>query len=286
MRKLGMIAAACIAAVGASAWAMSGNGSGFAEAAGKEQLGQMLDARIRSDAEAAEARFESRLAKQTAREAAAPDVGDVDSFGRNVRWLGMMSYGGLTLRQDCTPMDGDPPNMTCMQVDPTQVGTQMQEFTDVARMTLPGRSTNSFLCHWLTPTIAGTFNNLTGYDDRNPRLALLPSLTVENAALNAPGLVDPETGLPLNGKLNVYLSSNHIIEHLDANEQVPLRYTASRTCLGGYVSKQQLMSFYGLDEAQVADFYRNPTTIRLNLRVLASQVQYAGISYGVRFVGD
>lgn len=286
MRKLGMTAVACIAAVGASAWAMSGNGFGFAETVGKEQLGQMLDARTRSDAEAAEARFEKRLAKQTAREAAPLDVGDVDSFGRNVRWLGVISYGGLTLREDCTPMDGDPPNMLCMQVDPTQMGSQMQQFTDVARMTLPGRSTNSFLCHWLTPTISGGFNNLTGYDDRNSRLALLPSLTIENATLNAPGLVDPESGLPLNGKATIYLSSNHLIEHLDANEQVPMRYTASRTCLGGYVSKQQLMSYYGLSETQVADFFRNPTTIRLNLQVVASQVQYANISYGVRFVGD
>jgi hypothetical protein len=281
-----MIAAACIAAVGASAWAMSGNGFGSTEAAGKEQLGQMLDARTRSDAEKAEARFEKRLATQTAREAASLDVGDVDSFGRNVRWLGLMSYGGLVLRQDCTPVDGDPPDMRCMQVDPAQVSNQLQEFQDIARMTLPGRSTNSFLCHWLTPTAIGNFNNQSGYDDRNSRLSLFPSLTVENTALNAPGLVDPETGLPLNGKLNVYLNTNHVFEHLDANEQMPLRYTASRTCIGGYVSKQQLMSYYGLSEAQAADFFRNPTTIRLNLQVMASQVQYANIAYGVRFVGD
>lgn len=286
MRKLGMIAAACIAAVGASAWAMSDNGFGFAEAAGKEQLGQMLDARTRSDVEAAEARFEKRLTTQTAREAASLDVGDVDSFGRNVRWLGLMSFTGLTLRQDCTPMDGDPPGMRCMQVNPTDAGSQMQQFTDVAHMTLPGRSANSLLCHWLTPTISGGFNNLTGYDDRNSRLVVLPSLTVENAALDAPGLVDPETGLPLNGKLDVFLSSNYVVEHLDANEQVPLRYTASRTCIGGYVSKQQLMSYYGLSEAQAADFFRNPTTIHLNMQVIASQVQFANISYGLRFVGD
>jgi len=63
------------------------------------------------------------------------------------------------------------------------------------------------LCHWLTPTIGGTFNNLTGSDDRNA-------------------------------------------------------------------------------EAQVADFFRNPTTIRLNLQVIASQVQYGNIRYDLRFVGD
>ena len=286
MRKLGMIAAVCVAAAGASAWAMSGNGFGFGKTAGKEQLGLMLDAREKSTAEIAEARFDRKLSAQAAREAAALDVGDADSFGRNVRWLGLLSYGGLTLREDCSPLEGDPPDMQCMQVDPTSTGSQFAQFTDVTRMTVPGRSTNSFLCHWLTPTISGAFYNGTGYDDRNPRLAVLPSLTIENDVLNAPGLVDPETGLPLNGKLEVFLSSNHVIAHLDANEQMPLRYTASRTCIGGYVSKQQLTGFYGLSEAQVAEFFRKPTTIRLNLQVIASQVQYGFVSYGARFVGD
>jgi hypothetical protein len=284
MRKWGMFAAACVAAACASAWAIGGNGFGLAEATGKEQLGSMLDAR--SAADVAEARFEKRLAAQAVGEAAALDVGDPDSFGRNVRWLGLLSYSALTLRQDCTPMEGDPEGMQCMQVDPTQVGSQSGRFPDVARMTLPARSANTFLCHWLTPTISGTFYNGTGYDDRNPRLAVLPSLTIENASLNAPGLIDPETGLPLNGRMEVFLSSNHVIEHLDTEEQVPLRYTASRTCIGGYVSKQQLMSYYGLSELQVAEFFRNPTTVRLNLQVIASQVQYANISYGIRFVGD
>lgn len=285
MRKLGMMAAAGVAVLGASAWAMGG-GFGFADAAGKEQLGQMLDARGRSEAERAEARFEQRLAAQAARETVTLGVGDADSFGRNVRWLGLISATSLVLRQDCTPVDGDPPELRCMPVDPSRNGSQSGRFDDVARMTLPGRSAHSFLCHWLTPTISGGFFNGTGYDDRNARLALLPSLTIENAALNAAGLVDPETGVPLNGRMEVFLSSNHVIEHLDAGEQAPLRYTASRTCIGGYVSRQQLMGYYGLSEAQVADFFRNPTTIRLNLQVIASQVQYAGISYGLRFVGD
>jgi hypothetical protein len=286
MRKLGMIAVASVAVAGASAWAMSGNGWGVDRTTGKEQLGQMLDARDKSAAELAEARFDRRLGAQTAREAAVLDVGDADSFGRNVRWLGLLSYSGLTLRADCTPMEGDPENLQCMQVDPTSTASQVQQFTDVARMTLPGRSTNSFLCHWLTPTISGGFYNGTGYDDRNARLAVLPSLTIENEVLNAAGLVDPESGLPLNGRLEVFLSSNHVIEHLDANEQVPLRYTASRSCIGGYLSRQQLTGTYGLSEAQAAEFFRKPTTIRLNLQVIATQVQSGFVSYGARFVGD
>lgn len=282
MRKLGMIAAACIAVVGASAWAMSGNGQG--NAAGKELLGQMLDARKPSPAEAAEARFEKRLAAQAAREATL-DVGDADSFGHQVRWLGLASSKLLVVRSDCTPRPGEDPDMLCMQVDPT-AGTQFGEFRDVAHMTLPARSTQTLLCHWLTPTMAGTLTNYSGYDNRIARLTMQPSITIENAVLNAPGLVDPETGLPLNGKLDVFASSSQLVALLDQGEQVPQRLNSTRTCIGGYLNKRSLIEFYGLTEAQAREFFNQPTTIRLNMNVFASQVSFASVSYAIRFVGD
>jgi hypothetical protein len=280
MRKWMTIAAACVAVAGASAWAMGGNGWGFIKLESREQLGLMMDAG--SPADAAETRFERRFAAQS--KAAALDVGDADSFGRDVKWLGTLS-GAVNLR-DCSPLEGQPVDPLCMHVDPSQPDSQFGEFRDLSHVTLPGGSTNSFLCHWLTPTIGGTFYNATGYDDRNARLTVLPSLTIENAALNAPGLVDPDTGLPLNGSLEVFLTSTSVIEHLDADEQMPVRYNASRTCIGGYVSKQALAIYYGLSEAQIAEFFRSPTTIRLNLQVVASQVHSGSVSYGIRFVGD
>ena len=283
MRKLGMIAAASIAAIGASAWATSGNG--FGDAAGKEQLGRMLDARSTSAAAAAEARFDQRLAAQTTREATL-DVGDAESFGRQVRWLGLVSGRPLVLRSDCTPQPGEDPELLCMQVDPTTTGTQFGEFRDVARMTLPARSTNSLLCHWLTPTMAATLSNHSGFDNRVARLTMQPSITVENEVLNAAGLVDPETGLPLGGKLDVFASSSQLTGLLDQGEQLPQRLTSTRTCIGGYLNKRTLVEFYGLSEAQAREFFNKPTTVRLNMNVFANQVSFASVSYAIRFVGD
>ncbi|QNP41666.1 hypothetical protein [Lysobacter solisilvae (ex Woo and Kim 2020)] len=285
MRKLGMIAAACMAVAGASAWAVGGNGFGTEDAAGKEQLGRMLDARKPSVAEAAEARFEQRLAAQTTRESTL-DVGDADSFGHQVRWLGLASGRPLVVRGDCTPQPGEDPGLLCMQVDPTNTGTQFGEFRDVAHMTLPARSTQTLLCHWLTPTMAATLVNYSGYDNRVARLTMQPSITVENEVLNAPGLVDPETGLPLNGKLDVFASSSQLVALLDQGEQVPQRLNSTRTCIGGYVNKRSLIEFYGLTEAQAREFFNKPTTLRLNMNVFASQVSFASVSYAIRFVGD
>lgn len=242
-----------------------------------------MDARRPSVVEAGEARFEKRLAAQTARESKL-DVGDADSFGRPVRWLGLASSKLLIMRDDCTLQPGEDPDMLCLQTNPN--GSKSGEFRDVAHMTLPAHSVNSLLCHWLTPTMAATFENYSGYDDRVARLMLQPTITVENEILNAPGLIDPETGLPLNGKLDVYASSSQINALLDNGEQLPQRLNSTRTCIGGYLNKRSLVEVYGLTEAQASEFFNKPTTVRLNMTVYSSLVSYAGVSYAVRFVGD
>jgi hypothetical protein len=282
MNKWILAAAVSATLVGAGAWAMAGEG--IEALLAKEQLGRMLDARSPSKADMAAAKFDKRLAAQTAREARL-DVGDPDSFGRDVRWLGALSMGGIRLG-DCTPLEGEPPDPFCMQVDPASTSTQFAEFRDMARMTLPAHSMNSMLCHWLSPTVTATLANDSGIDGRVARLLVLPSLTIENAVLNAPGLVDPDTGLPLDGKAEVFINSSRVSALLDNGERLPQQFNSSRTCVGGYLSKQALQSTYGLSEAQSTQFFRNPTTVRLNLQVFADHVGDGSVSYGVRFVGD
>jgi len=284
MRKWILAAAVSAAVLGTAAWAMAGKGFGIEALMAKEQLGQMLDARTPSKAEMAEAKFEKRLSAQTAREATL-DVGDPDSFGRKVRWLGLVSQGSIRMG-DCTPLEGEPPDPLCLQTDPTSTSTQFGEYRDLARMTLPARSMNSLLCHWLSPTVSVTLANDSGVDDRVARVVVLPSLTIENEVFNDPGLIDPDTGLPLGGKAELFINSGRIATLLDNGERLPQQFNSSRTCIGGYVTKQTLQSFYGLSEAQVARFFRKPTTMRLNMQVFADHVQGGIVSYSVRFVGD
>lgn len=288
MRKAVVIAGVCAAAMGAGAWAMAGGGvSGAAHDSVKEQVGQLIDAGApQSKGEQAEARFEARLQAQTTRESGL-DVGDPDSFGRNVKWLGYTAMNNfIELKTDCAPVPGGNPNALCLQVDPASQGSQYGEFRDVARMTLPARSMHSFLCHWMSPSIQAYVANDSGLDNRQARLNVLPTLTVESEAFNDPALVDPETGEPLNGKVEIYSTSNAIYTLLDAGERLNQRLNASRTCIGGYVSRRALKEVYGLSDRQADQFFNNPVTIRLNLQLLAQYVQQGVVSYGIRFVGD
>ena len=219
------------------------------------------------------------------RKAAALDVGDPDSFGRPVRWLGVVGTKTLDISTECTPPPEGEPEELCLQIDP-DTHSASGEYRDIGTITLPAGSTHSQICHWLSPTMNGFFANDTGLDNRNARLTLFPTVTFENAALNAPGLVDPNSGLPLAGKVEAGVPAISIDMVLDDGERTNARNTSTRTCTGGLMSKSTLMDYYGLSSRQVRDFQNNPTTIRLNMRVMASYVEQGYVGYVVRFVGD
>ena len=55
-------------------------------------------------------RHEADLLRASLQAKAGPtdaDVGDADSFGKNVKWLGLLQTGSISLQPDCTPVPGD-----------------------------------------------------------------------------------------------------------------------------------------------------------------------------------
>lgn len=279
MRKVYMVAALA-AAVGTGAWAMAREHGATPELPMAERFGELMDVGT------GEAALEAKIATQTRRESSALDVGDPDSFGQKLRWLGVVSSAPLALRTSCEPLPGDPANQRCAEVDPTAPGPRMARFDNVAAMTLPARSMNSLLCHWLTPTAAGSFANFTGMENRTARMVIYPRLTVVNDVFNEPGLVDPVTGEPIVGKIDIAMSSLWSTALLDSGETMMFRNTATRTCVGGFINKQVLIDGYGLSERQAAAFFANPTTLQLGVDVMTQQVGNAGVTLSVRWVGD
>ncbi|MFC0676509.1 hypothetical protein ACFFGH_01415 [Lysobacter korlensis] len=191
-----------------------------------------------------------------------------------MKWLGLMAGPTIVAGPNCTPYPGEPPETLCIPVDP-QMGSGSGRFEDVARMTLPGRSMKSMLCHWQTPTIHASLSNTSGWDNRGAYVRVYPTITVENEVLNAAGLIDPETGAPLAGKLEIYASSAGVDALLDNGERTITRHTSSRTCIGGYLTRRNLVDYYGLTDAQAREFFLKPTTLKLNVRVFASGVNDA-----------
>ena len=220
----------------------------------------------------------------TAAAAAAPtveEVGDADSFGRNAKWLALMS-GYAYLSTDCTPPVGEPADPNCVLINPAPGFTSF-DVPDVAAITLPGKSANSFLCHSQTPvTSVGFFN--PGATREQYRFQLFAVYRIESEVLQ--GLNDPNTGDPYNGAIEVGIGSVLDTGYLEPGDNMVKQYTQSRNCIAGLVSQRNLVNGYGLTEAQARKFFKKPITIRMSLRGNVRMVDAAAINVGTRVTGD
>ncbi len=218
--------------------------------------------------------------------AAAPtveEVGDVDSFGRNVTWLGL-TQGNVTLTHAgcAVPADPDAPCIV-LNAAPAPTGFSLD---DVARVVLPPKASNSLLCYWLSPVVTVTYQNPSAATVVG-RLNYTPTLTVENEVLNNPALIDPTTGLPFGGKLRTSMTASERFEvPLAPGMVLNSRERDSAVCIAGFVNKRALTDTYGLTDAQARQFFKKQTTVRMNLSGSATYVDEASLILGLRIVGD
>lgn len=215
------------------------------------------------------------------------DVGDAESFGKRARWLGLVQTGAVYLADDCAPYAGNlGPDDRCVALNPAPALTSF-DFPDLARITLPGNSTGSLICHWATPLISYRFANTTGAD----AAALFTSrgtYRIESVVLEDPSLINPVTGAPFAGGIDVSTLPTYRDGQnpLAPNASQDRTVQATRACIGGLVSTSTLMSTYGLTEAQAKQFFKNPITIRAGLAGQAKLVSSGQIIQGTRFTGD
>ena len=225
-------------------------------------------------------------AKTETRAAAAPtvaDVGDPDSFGRHVKWLGLTS--AFVNLSDTCPVDPSNPDELCKVLNPAPALTAFT-FEDTAHIILPGKATHSLLCYWFSPVLVVNYRN-PGSTHVLARLRYSPTLTVENSLLSDPSLIDPTTGVPFGGKLLTSMTSSEtLVRPLDAGDNYIERTRTSTVCMAGLLSKRNLMESYGLTDAQATEFFKRPTTVRLNVSGSAQYVGSATLSFGLRIVGD
>jgi len=213
------------------------------------------------------------------------DVGDADSFGKRVVWIGLVSTGTVTLTSSCAPLPGDPPpgpNDRCIEVLPNGTLTT-QSYVDLGHITLPGNSAQTLICHSATPLIAYTFANPSATNQQG-QFVVRSTYRIESSALNS--AVDPD-GTPLNGVLDItslpaYRDTHTLVPGASELHQVQ----PTRTCIEGIVSRSTLMTSYGLTDAQAKAFFANPVTIRAGVSIQARNVSNAGVTVGTRFTAD
>jgi hypothetical protein len=220
-----------------------------------------------------------RVAPAAADAVTVEDVGDVDSFGRNLRWLGVTQLNAA-LTADCSTWTGP----GCQVLTPGAFTSF--SFNDLARIRLPPRATKSLLCYWVSPLVTVRYEN-PGTTPVNALLRYSPTLTIENPVLNDPALVNPMTGLPFGGRLDTGLTSSEFYEvPLAPGAAFTQRSRDSAVCIAGFLSKRALVDNYGLTDAQATAFFQQETLVRMNLAGAVNHVADASFVFGLRIIGD
>ena len=227
-----------------------------------------------------------RIAKTGAVSTAAvtvEEVGDPDSFGKAVKWLGLLS-GTIVLDTDCTPPPGELPFPGCVTLNPAPATTILNA-VDVASITLPGKSAETLLCHWQTPLVSYGANNPT-LSAQSFNFRLTPRYRVQSEVLDDPALINPTTGAPFGGSFEVALTAfnkSHLLEPGDFESET---ISGARMCIGGLVSQAALIGQYGLTEAQAKKFFRKPITLTMSIGGQVRMVEAGSINIGTRITGD
>jgi hypothetical protein len=220
------------------------------------------------------------------------DVGDVGSFGNNSIYLGAVS-GFITLQTDpCTtptptpsPGSVNPPNSNqCFQIVDTSVTTPF-DAENSCRINLPKDAAKTIIYPVLNFFYNYNMNNTTGAAAQ-ARFQFTANITIASSVLNDPSCIDPNTGMPCDGRLTFQFTPNRVFDdrHLDAAEQAQVRMTLTRAGNAG-INKQQLIDD-GLPSGLINDLFHNPMTLQLNVIGTAKNVESASITSNMRLFGD
>jgi hypothetical protein len=226
-----------------------------------------------------------QLASAMVTAAAAPtadEVGDADSFGKNVTWLGLAQTLAVTIQDDCS--GSDPTVERCIVQQPAPLATNFNE-SGLAAMNLPAKATKDLMCFTFTPFIDLSWANFTA-TQQTASFSAFAVITIDNAVLDDPTLIDPNTGAPFNGSLTVSLSSWHHRQSLDPGQFQDEDSIHTRSCIAGLISKSALTASYGLSDTLATQFFKKPMTIHFGARGSVQMQQFAQYFYGIRLFGD
>jgi hypothetical protein len=220
----------------------------------------------------------------------AADVGEPDSFGKNVKFLGTATTGTVYVYHSCDPaillaeaevtLGADD---RCL-VNTVGGGTSSATFNDLGRITIPGRTADNVIYFILNNTVSSETQN-TFANGLPVFSSYIPKITIESAALNDPAALDPTTGLPLNGVLTVSAFGSRVFNKTVAPDDAEFFFdTYSSAATRGFA--RSYFADLGLPQNVINNLYRQPMTIRLGMRVAARNVSFGQYFYAMRLTGN
>lgn len=214
------------------------------------------------------------------------DVFSSEFFGATFKWYGLSPGASVFFDATCVfpPEEAPGPNDRCVVLLPAPAQTNFNERA-IASTRLPGNTFKDVFCPVFLQIIDFQLRNTTGVAQPNAQLDYRASLTIESDVLKDPSAIDPVSGLPYNGKLDIAWGRRLLSRSMDVNERHReiLQYT--RACNAG-VSKRQLVVANGLTEELVDRLFRAPMTVHLNIAGSARLVEFGTLFLSMRIMGN
>jgi hypothetical protein len=208
---------------------------------------------------------------------------DLLSFGKKVRFAGLVSTGRVSLGSSCPAPNPALPRNRCIVLAAAGTTTNFDE-RNIGHISLPGAARAITLVYHVTSiTSEYEFQNSTGAAVPSAVFNVQPYVTLESAALN--GVNHPITGQPLNGAIDLNINAMDTTDRsLAAGERDHQLHRVSHGAETG-IGKLHLLSL-GLSPAVVNNVFNGLFTYRLNVKGSANYVTSASIAYDLRLFTD
>jgi hypothetical protein len=217
-------------------------------------------------------------------------VGDADSFGRPLKWLGI-HFMRVAFQGTC-PRANAHPDEICQPIADVNAPTSFTAWSTTS-IELPPQAAQSLICQWVSPIQSVTFQNSTGVR-RYGIFRTTPMVAIYSDVLN----VEPpsSTGItPIgstppwsNGKWILQMGShyNNMTRPLEPGVVYNEASRNSQICLGGILSRRALIESYGMSEEMADALFRGPIRLQFGVTGMTQNVLWAYLTMGTRVVGD
>src|SRR5256714_11409278 len=218
----------------------------------------------------------------------AADVGDAESVGHAAPYMGAAS-GFLQLAPACSPSPKPVPPATandnqCFAVNP-QPATTSFVANDILRIKLPKKATRTIIYPALNFFVDYQLKNDSGADQDPTFFTFSAELVIESDALLDPSIIDPQTGLPANGKLIAGFGYTYRDNRsMKDGDRQRLHETLGRVGNAG-INKAALVAG-GLSQTVVDNLFASAMTIRMNVTGSSKFVTDASVTCNMRLFGD
>lgn len=216
-------------------------------------------------------------------------VGDADSFGRPLKWLGI-HFMRAAFQGSC-PRANAQPDEVCQPIADVNAPTSFTLWSNTS-IELPPQAAQSLICQWVSPVQSVTFQNSTGLRRygifrTTPMVAIFSDVlndTSSTTTITPIGSAPPWSG----GKWVMQMAShnNNMTRPLESGVLYNESSRNSQICLSGILSRRALIEGYGMSEAMADELFRQPMRLQFGVTGLAQNVQSAYLTMGTRVVGD